>query len=70
MKDTFEFIKDGEPLNKDIKYQKILERMALQTIECGYFIQDYLKRGFCKLIYFMLAQVDKVVSSQANRGIH
>ena len=46
---TYNIILQGDPLSKEEIYANLFKALALQTIECGYFIQNYLKCRFCML---------------------
>lgn len=48
MNDTYDLIREGDPLANRDMYKKQFNVMALQTLECGYFIQTYVKDSFCK----------------------
>ena len=47
---TYNIILQGDPLAKEEIYVKLFKALALQTIECGYFIKNYLMRGFCMFL--------------------
>ena len=44
MKDTFSFLVSADKLKSHPVLQDIMEEILKQTIECGYFIQDYTRR--------------------------
>lgn len=46
MEDTYSFVVSAEELNSQSVLQDIVEKMLKQTIECGYFIQEYVQRNF------------------------
>ena len=52
MNDAYDLVQEGTPLQEIEKYKKLFKAMACQTIECGYFIQEYLGKGFCKIPNF------------------
>ena len=41
MHDTYDHIKEGDPLAKEEKYQKLFNNIAVQTAECIYFVREY-----------------------------
>jgi hypothetical protein len=46
MENTYSFVVSAEELKKYPILQDIVEQILRQTIECGYFIQDYTRRNF------------------------
>ena len=54
MNDAYDLIQEGDPLKETETYRKLFKRMAYQTMECGYFIQDYIRKGFCTKILLVL----------------
>ena len=68
---AYDTVTRGSWLNEVETYAKLFEEMAQQTIECGYFIEDYLKRGFCKLLVpYCSRTYYNDTQSQANDGIN
>jgi hypothetical protein len=46
MEDTFSFVVSADELKSHPVLQDIMEEILKQTIECGYFIQVYMRRNF------------------------
>jgi hypothetical protein len=46
MEDTYSFIVSVDELKKSPVLQDIVEQILKQTIECGYFIQEYARHNF------------------------
>ena len=46
MESTYSFIVSAAELNSHPPLQDIVEQILKQTIECGYFIQEYTRRNF------------------------
>ena len=46
MENTYSFVISADELKKYPVLQDIIEQILKQTIECGYFIQDYTRRNF------------------------
>jgi hypothetical protein len=46
MEETYSFVGSADELKKNLVLQDIIEQILKQTIECGYFIQEYARRGF------------------------
>ena len=53
MSDIYDLIQEGTPLNEIEKFEELFKVMAYQTMECGYFIQEYLGKGFCKMLIYL-----------------
>ena len=46
MNDTYNILLDGKSLDYIKLYKDSYKAMSLTTIECGYFIQAYVRHGF------------------------
>jgi hypothetical protein len=46
MEDTYSFVASADELKKYSDLQDIVKRILKQTIQCGYFIQQYAQRDF------------------------
>ena len=46
MENTYSFVICADELKKYPVLQDVLEQILKQTIECGYFIQEYTRRNF------------------------
>jgi hypothetical protein len=46
MEDTYSFVASADELKKNPVLQSVVEQILKQTIECGYFIQEYTRRNF------------------------
>jgi len=46
MENTYSFVVSVDELKKHPVPQDIVEQILKQTIECGYFIQEYMRRNF------------------------
>jgi hypothetical protein len=46
METTYSFVSSADELKDQPVLQDIVERILKQTIECGYFIQEYMRRSF------------------------
>ena len=46
MENTYSFVIYADELKKYPLLQDVLEQILKQTIECGYFIQEYTRRNF------------------------
>jgi hypothetical protein len=46
MDTTYSFVVSADELKNHPVLQDIVEQILKQTIECGYFIQGYTRRGF------------------------
>ena len=46
MEDAYSFVNMAEELKKNHVLQTIIEQIVKQTIECGFFIQEYGRRHF------------------------
>ena len=46
MENTYSFVVSAEELKSLPVLQDIMEEILKQTIECGYFIQNYARRSF------------------------
>ena len=46
MENTYSFVIYADELKKYPVLQDVLEQILKQTIECGYFIQEYTRRNF------------------------
>jgi hypothetical protein len=46
MEDTYSFVISADELKENAALQDIVEKISKQTIECGYFIQEYMRRDF------------------------
>jgi hypothetical protein len=45
MEDTYSFEASADELKENDVLQGIVEQLLKQTIECGYFIQEYMRRN-------------------------
>ena len=46
MEETYSLTVSANELKKDEKLQDIINQILRQTIECGYFVQEYTRRNF------------------------
>jgi hypothetical protein len=46
MEDTYSFVSLADKLEKNHVLQDIVEQILKQTIECGFFIQEYVRSNF------------------------
>lgn len=46
MDDVYSFVKSADSLEKSMVLQDIVQQILKQTIECGFFIQDYMRHNF------------------------
>jgi hypothetical protein len=46
MEETYSFVVSADELKKESNLQDIVKRILKQTIECGYFIQEYMRHDF------------------------
>ncbi|MDQ1532139.1 MAG: hypothetical protein QOE37_2264 [Microbacteriaceae bacterium] len=46
MEDTYSFVALVDELKKNQVLQDVVEQILKQTIECGFFIQEYARRNF------------------------
>jgi hypothetical protein len=46
METTYSFVISADELKKSPVLQDIIEQILKQTIECGYFIQEYTQQNF------------------------
>jgi hypothetical protein len=46
MEDTYSFVTSMDELKKNRVLQDIVEQILKQTVECGYFIQQYMRFSF------------------------
>jgi hypothetical protein len=46
MGDTYSLVVSVDKLKDDLALQEIVEQILKQTIECGFFIQEYTRRNF------------------------
>jgi regulatory protein YycI of two-component signal transduction system YycFG len=46
MENTYSFVVSADELKNHPVLQNIIEQILKQTIECGYFIQEYTRRSF------------------------
>jgi hypothetical protein len=55
MEDTYSFVDSMDELTKNRVLQNIVEQILGQTIECGYFIQEYMRHNFGGMWRFLFA---------------
>jgi hypothetical protein len=55
MEDTYSFVDSMDELRKNRVLQNIVEQILKQTIECGYFIQEYMRHNFTGMWRFLFA---------------
>ena len=55
MEGTYSFVDSMEELRKNHVLQDIVEQILKQTIECGYFIQEYMRHNFGGMWRFLFA---------------
>jgi len=63
MEDTYSFVDSMDELKRNRVLQDIVEQILKQTIECGYFIQEYMRHNFGGMWRFLLAtqrQADRI----------
>ena len=46
MEDTYSFVVSTDELNDHPVLQDIVKQILMQTIECGYFIREYMRCNF------------------------
>jgi hypothetical protein len=46
MEETYSFAASVDELKKESNLQDMVKRILKQTIECGYFIQEYMRHDF------------------------
>jgi hypothetical protein len=46
MENTYSFVVSADELKNNPVLQDIVEKILIQTIECGYFIQEYMRHDF------------------------
>ena len=46
MEETYSFVASVDELKKESNLQDIVKRILKQMIECGYFIQEYMRHDF------------------------
>ena len=46
MEETYSFVALTDELKSNSVLQNVVEQILKQTIECGYFIQEYVRHGF------------------------
>jgi len=46
MENSYSFVASATELKENPVLQDIVEQILKQTIECGYFIQEYTRHGF------------------------
>jgi hypothetical protein len=54
MENTYSFVVSADELNRHPVLQDIVEQILKQTIECGYFIQEYTRRNFGGTWFFFV----------------
>jgi hypothetical protein len=55
MKNTYSFVVSADELKKRPLLQDIVKQILKQTIECGYFIQQYMRRGMWQVYWSIMA---------------
>jgi hypothetical protein len=45
MEETYSFVVSADELKQEYDLQDIVKRILKQTIECGYFIQEYVRHN-------------------------
>jgi hypothetical protein len=55
MEDTYSFVDSMDELRKNRVLQNIVEQVLKQTIECGYFIQEYMRHNLGGMWRFIFA---------------
>ena len=56
MEETYSFAMSVKELKNDERIQDIINQILRQTIECGYFIQEYTRRNFGGMWQPLLAE--------------
>ena len=56
MEETYSLVISVDELKKDERLQDIINQILRQTIECGYFIQEYMRRNFVGVWQRLLAE--------------
>ena len=56
MEETYSLVISVDELKKDERLQDIINQILRQTIECGYFIQEYTRRNFGGMWQPLLAE--------------
>ena len=56
MEETYSFAISAKELKKDEMLQDVINQILRQTIECGYFIQEYMRRNFVGVWQRLLAE--------------
>ena len=63
MEDTYLFVTSMDELKNSRVLQDIAEQILKQTIECGYFIQEYMRHNFGGMRWILFAtqrQADRI----------
>ena len=55
MEDTYSFVDSMDELRKNHVLQDIVEQILKQTIECSYFIHEYMQHNFGGMWRFLFA---------------
>ena len=69
MDDTYSFVVSVDKLKKHSDLQDIVKRILRQTIECGYFIQEYARRNFGGKRWLYKWSNEKFTQYRAGRAI-
>src|SRR6266576_4560493 len=64
MENTYSFVVSADELNSHPVLQDIMEEILKQTIECGYFIQNYTRRNFWKYVVCSLNHDSSVIEGR------
>ena len=69
MEDTYSFVASADELKNHSDLQDIVKRILKQTIQCGYFIQQYAQRNFGGKQELYKWCNEKFIQYQAGRAI-
>jgi hypothetical protein len=71
MKDTYSFVDSMDGLKKNRVLQDIVEQILKQTIECGYFIQEYMRHNFegmWRILFATQRQADRTWTRESHHA--
>ena len=69
MEESYSLAISVNELKKDERLQDIINQILRQTIECGYFIQEYTRRNFGGMWQPSLAEVNNTTKYLSERTI-
>jgi hypothetical protein len=70
MEETYSFVVSADELKKESDLQDIVKRILRQTIECGYFIQEYMRHNFGGMwrVLWAVQQADPISSRKGDHA--